>query len=351
MKKLALILCFLIVSTIAYLTGFAANSSWKIQSRTIPTPASASEEMQKLLSSLPTPSIDDTKESAPKNAAEWLTRIANAKKDRSEEALADAKAHSLSIKRDHILGVPVRYVLPASIAPAHKNHLFIHVHGGAYVFSGGDASIREAILIADRIKIPVLSIDYRMPPDHPFPAAIHDVLNVYRHLITKYSPSAIAFGGTSAGGGLTLASTHKFIELNLPLPAALYVGTPWSDLSKTGDSQFTNEGIDRVLVTYDGMLKGAAQLYAGKYPLTHPLISPVYGNFDGFPPTYLVTGTRDLFLSDTVRVHRKMRIAKVDAQLNVYEGMSHAGYIFEVDAPESRQVYSELGEFLAKQLK
>ena len=124
-----------------------------------------------------------------------------------------------------------------------------------------------------------------------------------------------------------------------------------ADLTKTGDSQFTNEGIDRNLVNYDGLLEGAAKLYADGRDLKTPLISPVYGSFEGFPPTYLVTGTRDLLLSDVVRVYRKMLVAGVVAALNVYEGVSPADYIFIVDSPEMQQAYGELGAFLLRHLK
>jgi monoterpene epsilon-lactone hydrolase len=129
----------------------------------------------------------------------------------------------------------------------------------------------------------------------------------------------------------------------------LYLGTPWADLTKTGDTLYTNEGIDRVLVSYDGMLSAAAQLYAHGADLTDPLLSPVYGEFKGFPPTYLVTGTRDLFLSDTARVHRKLRVAGVAADLNVHEGISHAEYAFVAGSPEWLQTYTELAEFLRQE--
>lgn len=105
-----------------------------------------------------------------------------------------------------------------------------------------------------------------------------------------------------------------------PLPSAVYAGTPWADLTKTGDTLNTNEGVDRILVTYQGFLEAAANLYAGNERLTHPSISPLYGNFDGFPPTFLISGTRDMFLSDTVRVNRKLRDAKVRTQLEVSKG-------------------------------
>ena len=105
-----------------------------------------------------------------------------------------------------------------------------------------------------------------------------------------------------------------------------------------------------MLVQYDGFLEGAAKLYADGRDLKDPLLSPVYGDFEGFPPTYLVSGTRDMLLSDTARVHRKLRAAGVIADLNVYEGMSHAGYMIAGNTPESRQVYSELNDFLLRHL-
>jgi monoterpene epsilon-lactone hydrolase len=113
---------------------------------------------------------------------------------------------------------------------------------------------------------------------------------------------------------------------------------------------YTNEGVDRFLVTYDGILAAAATLYADGEDLKNPLLSPVYGDFDGFPPTYLVSGTRDMLLSDTVRVHRKLRVAGAEADLNVYEGLSHAEYAVVVGSPEWQQTYGELAEFLARHL-
>jgi monoterpene epsilon-lactone hydrolase len=257
----------------------------------------------------------------------------------------------VTIKEETIAGVTVRRVTPANFNPANKNRLFVHTHGGAYVVNNGRAGLTEAILIAHRANIPVLSIDYRMPPKHPFPAAIDDVVAVWKSLIKNREPKSMAMGGTSTGGGLALASTHKFIGLGIPVPGALFAGTPWSDLTKTGDSHFTNEGVDYVLTSYDGLLAGAAELYAGDHALTDPLISLVYDDFEGFPPTYLVSGTRDMFLSNTVRTHRKLRTAGVVADLNVYEGFSHGQYLKTLDSPESQQVFAELGAFLLKHLK
>lgn len=259
--------------------------------------------------------------------------------------------YAVSIQREVIAGVTVRSVVPANKKAVHAGRLFIHLHGGAYLFFGGDASVGEAVRLAAATGMEVLSIDYRMPPSHPFPAALDDVIAVYRHLLSQRSAQDMVLGGTSAGGGLALASVHQMKQLGLALPAGIFAGTPWADLSKTGDSMYVNAGIDRVLVSYEGLLSAAAKLYAAGRPLDEPLISPVYGGFDNFPPVMLVTGTRDLFLSDTVRCHRKLRAAGVAADLHVYEGLSHGEYWLLPDSPESYDMQAELNAFLARHWK
>jgi monoterpene epsilon-lactone hydrolase len=137
----------------------------------------------------------------------------------------------------------------------------------------------------------------------------------------------------------------------LELPGALFAGTPWTDLTKTGDSYFTNEGLDRILVSYEGLLKEAAKMYAGGNDLRNPLLSPIYGDFGAFPPTFLITGTRDLFLSCTVRVHTKLLAARVPADLIVFEGHSHADYVALHDTPEAKLYYEQLDKFLIRHLR
>ena len=135
--------------------------------------------------------------------------------------------------------------------------------------------------------------------------------------------------GTSAGGALTLELVLRAREQGLPAPGALGSGTPMSDATKTGDSFYTNEKVDNILVSRDGFCDAATVVYAHGHDLKDPLISPVYGDMHGFPPTILTTGTRDLLLSNTVRVHRKLRRAGIEATLQVYEGESHAQYEFD----------------------
>lgn len=332
-------------------TAFTQDKTWTVKERSLAAPAAASDQLRQSIEATPAPNVVMSqlpfKSSKPFDWDALIKQRANGGDASAKQAIA---ALGVAVKNKTIAGVNTYLVTPKEIDPHFENRLFIYIHGGAYVFGGGYASVSEAAMIASTSNIKVLSVDYRMPPSHPFPAAVDDVLAVYKSLLNTMSPKSLAIGGTSAGGGLSLASIHKFKSEGLAVPAALYLGTPWADLTDSSDSLHTNEGIDRILVTYDGALKAAAELYAGEYDLKHPLISPVYGNFEGFPPTYLVTGTRDMLLSDTARVHRKLKVAGVTADLNVYEGLSHAGYAFNVGSPESQQTYSELSDFLLKHL-
>ena len=150
---------------------------------------------------------------------------------------------------------------------------------------------------------------------------------------------------------MTLILALRAKAEGLPLPAALGAGTPWSELGKTGDSYFTNEEVDNVLVGYDGWLAGAARIYSAGHDMTAPFLSPARGDVRGFPPTMLTSGTRDLFLSNTVRMHLKLREAGVPADLIVFEGLSHAQYHMNEDMPEARFHFQELGRFFRTHLK
>jgi acetyl esterase/lipase len=150
---------------------------------------------------------------------------------------------------------------------------------------------------------------------------------------------------------MTLAMVLRAKAEGLPIPAAIAPGTPWSDMTKTGDSYFTNDMIDNVLVSNEGWLGDAARVYANGHDLKDPMLSPIYGDLHGFPPTILTTGTRDLFLSNTARVHRKLREAGVEADLLVFEGMSHAQYLFAADAPESKEHFAEVSAFFERFLE
>ena len=196
----------------------------------------------------------------------------------------------------------------------------------------------------------VIAVDYRMPPEAYFPAALDDAMTVYKAVIKNTDPKNVGIFGTSAGGALTLEMVLKARQGGLPMPGAISSGTPMADVTKTGDSFYTNEKVDNVLVSPSGFCHAATLIYAHGHDLHDPLLSPVYGDMHGFPPTILTTGTRDLLLSNTVRVHRKLREAGVEAQLEVFEGFSHAYYTIYPFMPESQEAYQEIAQFLSAHL-
>ena len=190
-----------------------------------------------------------------------------------------------------------------------------------------------------------------MAPDHPFPAAIDDAFSVYKELVKEYGAENIAVFGTSTGGAMTLILSLQAHEAGISQPKALVSGTPWADLDKIGDSYFVNDGVDNVLGNYDHLIKAAAQAYANGADLKDPLLSPVYASDEAlknFPSTLLISGTRDLFLSNTVRMHKRLLLNDVNTDLVVYEALSHAQYYLNANAPETIEHYEIINKFLDK---
>jgi acetyl esterase/lipase len=195
----------------------------------------------------------------------------------------------------------------------------------------------------------VISVDYRMSPDFPFPAPLDDATAVWRALVQQNDPRRMAIFGSSAGGALTLSLLLRAKAEGLPLPAAIAPGTPWADLAALGDTIAANAFVDNVLVSNTGWAGAAARLYAAGRDLSDPLLSPIHGDFRGFPPAILTSGTRDLLLSDTVRVHRNLRRAGVEAALQVFEGQSHAQFLASF-VPETEEAFGEIAGFLGRHL-
>lgn len=217
---------------------------------------------------------------------------------------------------------------------------YFDIHGGGFVVGGGEMCVLSAKLKAADYGAEVFSVDYRMLPDHPYPAALDDCLEAYTEVLKSYPPSALVVAGTSAGGNLAAALMLRARDEGLPLPAGLFLFTPALDLTLAGDSHQTNRFNDVNL--YGGV--DYIRNYAGAENLEHPYVSPLFGNFDvGWPQTLLATGTRDLLLSDTVRMHRALRRAGVKAELHVVEAGPHGGFLGA--APEDAEIMAEARRF------
>ena len=325
----------------------ATSGPRAVPARSIPVPGTVSPELQALAAA---PYRVPAWNANPKSAGEWKDLVA--KLAARGAALQPGIREKLGVTMQPAVigGVKAFILTPRTIPPENRNRLLIHVHGGGYVYGPGEAGTQEATLMAAFGGFKVISFDYRMPPDFPYPAAMDDAMAVWKAALKMQKPRNMAIFGTSTGGGMTLAMILRARQEHLPLPAAIAPGTPWSDLTETGDTYKTNEWLDNVLVSYSGYLSHAAALYANGHDLRDPQLSPIYRDFHGFPPAILTSGTRDLFLSLTVLTHRKLRQAGLEAALQVYEGMSHAQYIFDPYAPETKEVFTEIARFFAAHL-
>ncbi|SEB64721.1 alpha/beta hydrolase [Rhodococcus koreensis] len=266
----------------------------------------------------------------------WIALQENALHTKFTAALPpdDHYRHARSI----VAGVPVHVVTPASVPNGDETPLFLQLHGGAMVMGGGDLAWMESATLASRRPGVTWVPDYRMLPRHPYPAALDDAIAVYRAALKTRAPQRIVVVGASAGGNLAAALLMRARDEGLPLPAALVLQTPEVDLTESGDTFRTNVGIDIL-----GSLMPLNMLYAGGHQLTHPYLSPLFGDLAGLPPTFLQSGTRDLFLSNTVRMHRRLLAFGVEAELHIFEGMPHAG--FTGNAPEDLELIAEVRRF------
>ena len=252
-------------------------------------------------------------------------------------APADLPVQHSSFELD---GVTTYVLRPDHVADSTDTPIYLDLHGGALILGGGDACLAMATPYSLGRNMITWSLDYRTPPLHPYPAALDDCVAVYRKALDERGPENVFVGGGSAGGNLAAALLLRAKDEHLPMPAGLVLITPEVDLTESGDTFQTLLGIDNVLTD---SLMNANLLYAGDHDLADPYLSPLFGDLSGLPPTFLQSGTRDLFLSNTVRMHRRLRNAGVEAELHVWEAMPHGGF---AGAPEDLELAMEISRFL-----
>ncbi|MCY4163790.1 MAG: alpha/beta hydrolase fold domain-containing protein [bacterium] len=240
------------------------------------------------------------------------------------------------------------YVLtPESVTDSSSAPIYIDIHGGALTCGAGEACVLLAKVNIDLMELPVITWapDYRMPPLHPYPVGLDDLVAVYRKALDEREPRDIMVHGSSAGGNLAAALLLRAKDEGLPMPAALVLATPEIDLTESGDSFITNDELDYGISS----VMEANLLYANGHDLTDPYVSPIFGDLGGFPPTFLFTGTRDLLLSNTVLMHRALRRAGVAAWLHIWEAMAHGG--FGGNSPEDQDMRREVTGFVRHHLR
>ena len=304
--------------------------------RVIPVPSDLSPEARRALrQSAPpeTPSLAERR----KGTDAWQTRAGQ----------ASLAAYPVHIESLTIAGVPVRNITPLDATPVHPDRVLINVHGGG--FNSDSGSFTESIPIANLTHTRVVSVLYRLAPEHPFPAAVDDTIAVYRELLKTYKPSRIALYGTSAGAILTAEVAIRLRQLQLPLPAALGIFSGLGDFSQPGDSQamYSLRGLTGDLPIVDP--KSHDLEYIGSTNPKDPVLSPLYADLHNMPPTLFITSGRDLLLSGTTILHRAFLRSGNNTQLIVFEGLPHA-FWNDISLPETKEAYGYMADFFIKEL-
>lgn len=223
-----------------------------------------------------------------------------------------------------------------------------YLHGGAYTMGSAQTHTGIAGVLSEMSQTRVLSVDYRLAPEHPHPAALQDAVAAYRWLLKQGMPAkSIAIGGDSAGGGLTFATLLTLKESGDPLPAAAFVISPWVDLAVTGETIATKADVDPMFTETN--IRYMAQLYAGNADLRSPLISPLYADLNGLPPVLIHVGTSEMLLSDSLRMAEALQKAGVDCVLREWEDLFHVFHSV-VRLPEAKIAIQEIASFVSKHI-
>ena len=302
--------------------------------RIVPMPSTISAEAQRWLESLThtTPGQQTLTERRARTDA-W----------RAQDSAEARRLFLVNVEEATMAGVRTDIITPPTMPAENQGRVLINLHGGG--FNSDSGSLIEGVPIASLAKIKVVSVYYRLAPENPFPAAVDDVVAVYKELLKTYKPHSIGIFGTSAGAILTCEVTVRLKQLGLPLPGALGIFSGLADFSRPGDSRqlFTLNGFPGDLQPIDPQHLPDDQ-YVGKTNRTDPVLSPLFADLHGMPPSLLVTSTRDLLLSDTTILHRALLRAGNDSQLVVFEALPHA-FWYHFQLPETREALELMAKF------
>jgi len=302
--------------------------------RVVAMPATVSAEAQRWLESLnhstsgPEPLTERRK-----HTDEW----------RAKDSAEAKKLYPVNIEETTTGGVRTDIITPLSMPAENRSRVLINLHGGG--FNSDSGSLIEGVPIANLAKLKVVSVYYRLAPENPFPAAVNDVVAVYRELLKTYKPKSIGIFGTSAGAILTCEVTAKLKQLGLPLPGALGIFSGMADFSRPGDSWqlFTLNGFPGKLEPTDLKSPHDSE-YVGKTDSKDPVLSPLFSDLQGWPPSLSVTSGRDILLSGTTIFHRSLLKSGNEAQLVVFEALPHA-FWYHFQLPETKEALGLMAKF------
>lgn len=239
-------------------------------------------------------------------------------------------------------GVPAEWVAAPGAA---ADRVIFYLHGGGYTIGSLNTHRDLVGRISRASGARALSVDYRLAPEHPFPAAVDDSVEAYRWLLAQgVPPAGIIIAGDSAGGGLTIATLVALRVAGVTLPAAAVCLSPWTDLEGTGESMKTKAEVDPI-VWFD-LLSKMAQAYLGNAAPRTPLASPLYADLSGLPPTLVQVGTAEVLLDDSTRLAERAKAAGWDVTLEAWDEMIHVWQIFAAMLPEAQQAIDRIGQYV-----
>ncbi|MGA9277830.1 alpha/beta hydrolase [Ilumatobacter sp.] len=241
-------------------------------------------------------------------------------------------------------GVPAIVATPTDVD---SDRHILYLHGGGYLLGSPRSHIAMCARLGKRARATITVIDYRLAPEHLYPAAIDDCVAAYRHLSARVDPSMIAIAGDSAGGGATLSTLCALRDAGDPLPACAYVLSPWTDLTGSGESVRTKADIDPMIRA--SALVSSGEMYAGETPLDDPGVSPLFADLTGLPPMLIQTGTDEVLLSDSTRLAERASAAGVQTQFDLADGMWHVYQAFAGYMPEANEALAYAARFIRSQ--
>lgn len=232
---------------------------------------------------------------------------------------------------------------------ASQNGVLLYLHGGAYVFGSAQTHKRIVAHMVRLAGMTGISVNYRLAPEHKFPAALDDAISVYQEILTRgTSADKIIIAGDSAGGGLALALLGRILAEGLPKPAGLFAFSPWTDLTLSGESMETNDRSEYLLPPK--RIREARDFYCPEGQ-ENPQASPLFADFRNAPPVLLFVGSTEVLRDDSIRIAEQMKQSGVDVQLNIYENTPHVWPIFHGKLLEADQAMSEVAIFIRSILK
>jgi acetyl esterase/lipase len=288
----------------------------------------ASEQLAKVI---------DILKSQPRDPDASVGRMRGAMEKVAEHVARDVKCEPVSAG-----GIAAEWIVPPNAA---EDRAILYLHGGGYVM--GSINTHRAMIarIARASQARALAIDYRLAPEHPFPAAVEDATAAYRWLLAQgYKPGKIVISGDSAGGGLALAALLALRDAGAPLPAAAVPISPWTDMEGTGESVKTKAPKDPM--TEIGGLHRMAKMYLNGQDSKNPLAAPLYGDYRGLPPMLIQAGEAEILMDDATRVAERAKASGVKVDLEIWDNMMHVWHVFAKILPEGQQAIDKIGRYV-----